>query len=277
MNEREQGADAPAVLVRDLCFSYGGNEALHNVSFEIPRRALAAVVGPNGGGKTTLLRLLLGELRPRFGEVRVLGEAPERARRRVGFVPQSVEFDPDFPISVLESVMLGRGAPRALGGFRRDDREAARAALARVGLADLGGRPFAALSGGQRQRVAIAQALVSRPELLLLDEPTANVDHRTEADLLDLFSRLAEESAVVLVSHNLGVVAARATHLLCVNRGADLHALGGADPEARLEPLAGGGLALVRNLHPEHIEELLGRLDAPHRAERPCPHGPDVA
>ena len=113
MNEREQGSDAPAVLVRDLCFSYGGNEALHNVSFEIPRRALAAVVGPNGGGKTTLLRLLLGELRPRFGEVRVLGEAPERARRRVGFVPQSAEFDPDFPITVLESVMLGRGAARA--------------------------------------------------------------------------------------------------------------------------------------------------------------------
>ena len=169
MNEREQGSDAPAVLVRDLCFSYGGNEALHNVSFEIPRRALAAVVGPNGGGKTTLLRLLLGELRPRFGEVRVLGEAPERARRRVGFVPQSAEFDPDFPITVLESVMLGRGAARALGGCRRDDREAAREALGRVGLADLGARPFAALSGGQRQRVAIAQALVSRPELLLLD------------------------------------------------------------------------------------------------------------
>ena len=105
--------ETPAVSVRDVCFSYGENEALHNVSFEIPRRALAAVVGPNGGGKTTLLRLLLGELRPRFGTVRVLGEAPERARRRVGFVPQGVEFDPDFPITVLESVMLGRDAGRA--------------------------------------------------------------------------------------------------------------------------------------------------------------------
>ena len=259
--------ETPAVSVRDVCFSYGENEALHNVSFEIPRRALAAVVGPNGGGKTTLLRLLLGELRPRFGTVRVLGEAPERARRRVGFVPQGVEFDPDFPITVLESVMLGRDAGRALGGFRRADRDAALAALARVGLEGLGGRPFAALSGGQRQRVAIAQALVAEPELLLLDEPTANVDHRTEEELVALFGRLAEERAVVLVSHNLGVVAAHATHLLCVNRGADLHALGGADPEARLEPLAGGGLAVVRNLHADHIEELLARLDAPHRGE----------
>ena len=146
-------------------------------------------------------------------------------------------------------------------------RAAAFAALARVGLEGLGGRPFAALSGGQRQRVAIAQALVAEPELLLLDEPTANVDHRTEEELVALFGRLAEERAVVLVSHTLGVVAAHATHLLCVNRGADLHALGGADPEARLEPLAGGGLAVVRNLHADHIEELLARLDAPHRGE----------
>ena len=268
MGKREQAGAGPAVSVRDVCFSYGGVEALHNVSFELPRGAFAAVVGPNGGGKTTLLRLLLGELRPRYGEVRVLGEAPGRARARTGFVPQSVAFDPDFPITALEAAMLGRGAGRALGGFTRADREAARGALALVGLDGLGGRPFAELSGGQRQRVAIAQALVSEPELLLLDEPTANVDHRTEEELHALFGRLAGERTVVLVSHNLGVVAAHATHLLCVNRGADLHALGGADPEARLEPIAGGGLAVVRNLHPDHIEELLSRLDAPHRAER---------
>ena len=267
MNANPPDGEGPAVSVRDVCFSYGENEALHNVSFELPRRALAAVVGPNGGGKTTLLRLLLGELRPRFGEVRVLGEAPERARPRVGFVPQSAAFDPDFPVTVLEAVALGRGAARAFGGFSRADRDAARAALSRVGLEGFGGRPFAALSGGQRQRVAIAQTLVAEPELLLLDEPTANVDHRTEEELHDLFARLAETAAVVLVSHNLGVVASHATHLLCVNRGADLHALGGADPEARLEPIAGGGLAVVRNLHPDHIEELLARLDAPHRAE----------
>ena len=125
--ERETGGAgaAPAVSVRDVCFAYGANEALHNVSFELPPRSLTAVVGPNGGGKTTLLRLLLGDLRPKYGEIRVLGEPPERARRRVGFVPQSIVFDPDFPISVLEAVMLGRAADRVLGGFSRADREAA--------------------------------------------------------------------------------------------------------------------------------------------------------
>ena len=265
-SERRDGPEA-AIRVRDLCFSYGGTEALHNVSFEIPRRALAAVVGPNGGGKTTLLRLLLGELEPRYGTVEVLGGPPARARRRIGLVPQSIEFDPDFPITVLEAAMLGRVATRALGGFSRADRAAALEALGRVGLAGLERRLFAELSGGQRQRVAIAQALVSRPELLLLDEPTANVDHRTEEDLYRLFGELAREATVVVVSHNLSIVAAHATHLLCVNRGADLHALGSSDSETRLEPLAGGGLAFVHNLHPEHIEKLLSRLDAPHHGE----------
>ena len=258
----------PAIDVKDVCFSYGENEVLHNVSFEIPRGAVVAVIGPNGGGKTTLLRLLLGDLAPRFGEVRVLGGAPAAARRRVGFVPQHVAFDPDFPVTVLETAMLGRVADRVFGGFSRADREAAAAALARVGLDGFGPRPFSALSGGQRQRVAIAQALVSDPELLLLDEPTANVDPATEADLYALFARLAEQATVVVVSHNLGVVAARATHLLCVNRTADLHRLG-ADGEARLEPLAaaGGVLALVHTEHPDHVKALRAALDSPHHGE----------
>jgi len=264
---------APAIDVRDVCFAYGGNEVLHNVSFGIPRGAFVAVIGPNGGGKTTLLRLLLGDLAPLFGEVRVLGGAPAAARRRVGFVPQQVAFDPDFPVTVLETVMLGRVADRVFGGFSRADREAAREALARVGLADLGGRPFAALSGGQRQRVAIAQALAAGPELLLLDEPTANVDPATEAELYALFAELAGERTLVVVSHNLSVVAARATHLLCVNRTADLHELG-ADGEATLEPLAalGADLALVHTLHPDHVKALRSALGSPHRGEHGHPH-----
>lgn len=256
---------APAVDVRDVCFSYGENEVLHNVSFEIPRGAVVAVVGPNGGGKTTLLRLLLGDLAPRFGAVRVLGGSPAAARRRVGFVPQHVAFDPDFPATVLQVAMLGRVADRFFGGFSRADRDAAAAALARVGLEGFGPRPFAALSGGQRQRVAVAQALASDPELLLLDEPTANVDPATEEDLHALFAELAARATVVIVSHNLSVVLARATHLLCVNRTADLHRLG-ADGEARLEPLAstGGGLAFVHTLHPEHVKALRAALGTPH-------------
>lgn len=261
--------EEPAISVGDVCFSYGENEVLHNVSFEIPRGAVVAVIGPNGGGKTTLLRLLLGDLEPRFGSVRVLGGAPAAARRRMGFVPQQIAFDPDFPVTVLETVMLGRVADRFFGGFSRADRLAAEDALARVGLAGFGPRPFAALSGGQRQRVAVAQALAAAPELLLLDEPTANVDAETEAELYALFAELAKSATLVIVSHNLGVVAARASHLLCVNRTADLHELG-ADSEATLEPLAapGGPLALVHTLHPEHVKALrAAAMHSPHHGQ----------
>ena len=262
---------APAVSVRDVCFSFGSSEVLHNVSFELPSRSFTAVIGPNGGGKTTLLRLLLGELSPRWGSVEVFGLPPEKARGRVGFVPQFSAFDPDFPITVGEAVALGVPGRGAFGGFSRADREAAASALARVGLGGFGSRPFAARSGGEKQRVLVAQALVRRPALLLLDEPTANVDPETEGALYDLFASLAAESAVVMVSHDRDVVSRRATHLLCVNRGVDLHALGGADGEAVLEPIAGHDRARVLNEHPGHVEDLGDRAGrTPHRGERHC-------
>ncbi len=269
--------ESPAISVHDVCFSYTREEVLHNVSFTLPRRSFAVVVGPNGGGKTTLLRLLLGDLKPRWGEVSVFGGPPAKARRRVGYVPQRVVFDSEFPVTVLEAVMLGRVATRVLGGFSRADREAGAAALRRVGLAGLEKRPFSALSGGQRQRAIVAQAICSNPELYFLDEPTANVDARTERDLVELFAELAAEATVVAVSHNPGVVAARATHVLCVNRTADLHELGTPGAETSLEPYsrAKGPLAVLRNAHPGHLEGLLESLETPHHGKEAHPHGAD--
>lgn len=261
---------APAASVRDVCFAFGSSEVLHNVSFELPQRSFTAVIGPNGGGKTTLLRLLLGEIEPRFGKIEVLGTDPAAARPRVGFVPQSAAFDPDLPVTTLEAAMLGRSGSGVFGGFSRADRRAAADALERVGLAGELRRPFADLSGGQRQRVMVAQALVREPELLLLDEPTANVDPETEGALYDLFAAVAENAAVVMVSHDRDVVSRRATHLLCVNRGVDMHVLGGADREAVLEPMAAGrGRARVRNEHPGHVEALADEAShSPHSGER---------
>ncbi|MGI5868043.1 MAG: metal ABC transporter ATP-binding protein [Kiritimatiellia bacterium] len=251
----------PAASVADVCFSYGDSEVLHNISFTIPQRAMVAVIGPNGGGKSTLLHLLLGALRPQRGAIRVLGQAPAAARRRVGFVPQQIRFDPDFPISVIETVMLGRAAVHFMGGFRDHERALASAALKTVGLSALEGRRFADLSGGQRQRVFIAQALCADPELLLLDEPTANVDADTERDLYDLFTRLNETRTLVIVSHNLRVVTAHASHILCVNRTADIH-LVGDDDIARLRPIDGhAGLAWISHSPPGHLEDLGAAAD----------------
>ncbi len=265
ITETEAGLAGPAISVHDVCFTYGANEVLHNVSFDIPRRALVAVVGPNGGGKTTLLNLLLGVLQPRFGSVSIFGKTPHEARRRIGFVPQQLHFDPDFPISVMESVMLGRAAEHLFGGFRKEDRQFAAEALETVGLSHKAKSLFSELSGGERQRVLIAQALCYDTELLLLDEPTANVDPKTEADLYALFKELNQTKTVVIVSHNLRVVISHATHILCVNRTVDLHDVE-SDAIARLVPISGNStLSWINDSHPAHIEKLVDGLSTPHR------------
>lgn len=264
----ESGCAPPAVSVRDVCFSYGAHQVLHNVSFDIPDRALVAIVGPNGGGKTTLFNLLLGVLTPRFGTVSVLGGVPQAARRRIGFVPQHLNFDPEFPITVLETVMLGRAAEHFWGGFRKEEHLVAVEALETVGLGHKAKALFSELSGGERQRVLIAQALCHETELLLLDEPTANVDAATEADLYDLFHTLNKTKTIMMVSHNLRVVIAHATHILCVNRTVDMHDVA-SDAEAKLEPLAGRrALSWINDRHPEHLENLVEALTTPHRGAK---------
>lgn len=259
-------AGEPAVEVDRVCFAYDEAEILHNVSFRLPARSLTAVVGPNGGGKTTLLRLLLGALEPRYGRIRVLGLPAGRARGLVGYVPQSFRFDAEYPVCVGDVVLCGRIGRCRFGRYSRADREAARAALGRVGLLPLWGRPFAELSGGQRQRVLVAQALASSPGLLLLDEPTANVDEKAAHELHSLFASLAGEIAVVMVSHNLNVVAAKATHVLCVNRTADLHTAAQISHPHHFKTVFGDDYMIL-----EHSEDcqVVGeaRTDTPHAGE----------
>ena len=263
----ERAGGGSVIDVADVCFAYGTQEVLHNVSFRVARHALVAVVGPNGGGKTTLLKLLLGELAPRFGTVRVLGCAPEAARRRVGYVPQAVPFDPRFPVSVLEVVLMGRVAKAWLGLFGRADRAAAREALARVGLAGFEGRAFAAVSGGERQRVMIAQALAGGSELLLFDEPVANVDPEHASRLYELFKELAKEVTVLMVSHNLGVVTGHASHVLCVNRTAGLHAIGEVASGTFTEAF-GGSLTAIRHDAACHVLDPSAALHEPHHGRQ---------
>ena len=262
------GTDAPAVEVRDVCFSYGGGqETLHNVSFRLPRRSFTVVVGPNGGGKTTLLKILLGTEEPGYGTVRVLGLPPAEARRRIGYVPQQLLFDPRFPACVLDIALIGRVDRHRFGPYRHADRAIARAALARVGLEDVGDRPFASLSGGQRQRVLIAQALVSSPDILLLDEPTASVDPAGAARLYALFKEMSAERTVVMVSHNLNVVTGNATHLLCVNRTVEMHPL--QDGHHRLH-WVDGGMVVVEHDRDSHMIDASEALRSPHHAAPPC-------
>ncbi len=271
MSAERPTAAEPAIEVSDVCFAYGGQEVLHNVSFRIARNALVAVVGPNGGGKTTLLKLLLGELEPRYGTIRVLGGAPAATRVRIGYVPQTVPFDPRFPVSVREAVLMGRVAKSRFGHYGPPDHTAARDALARVGLADFERRSFAELSGGERQRVLIAQALAGGSELLLLDEPVANVDPEHTSRLYELFKALTSDVTVMMVSHNLSVVTGHATHVLCVNRMAGLHAIGEVASSTFTEAF-GGSLTTIRHDADCHVMDPSAALDAPHHG---CGGGAD--
>jgi len=264
---------AAAVAFDGVCFAYGASEALHNVTFAVPERSLVAVVGPNGGGKTTLLRLILGLERPLYGTVRVFGARPEEARRRVGYVPQTLATDARFPVDVSDVVLMGTLDGGWIGPYARRQRLAAAEALERVGLAGLSRRPFAELSGGERQRALIAQALAGRPDLLLLDEPTASVDPPTADRLHDLFRQLAETLTVLFVSHNLSVVTAHATHVLCVNRAAELHPISAVVSETFRAAYGGGRMAVLQHGVACQVVDASAALSEPHRRGAGCACG----
>ena len=255
----------PIIELEKVCCGYGSQEVLHNVTFALPARSLTGIVGPNGGGKTTLLKLLLGLVVPHYGRVRVLGDAPARVRNRIGYVPQHFPFDQRYPVSAGDVVLAGRIERHRFGPYRRRDRQIVGELLARVGLADRAGRGFAELSGGERQRVLVAQALAAEPELLLLDEPTANVDARVAQELHALFARLAEQITVVMVSHNLSVVAAHASHILCVNRTTELHPAA-ALAQGHFHTAAGDDLLFIRHDAACHVIDASQVLAAPHAA-----------
>src|SRR4051794_1962691 len=192
--------------------AYGRAVAVEDVSLTIGPGDAVALIGPNGAGKSTLLKAILGLLPLTGGSVSVLGETPGRARGQVAYVPQADTLDAEFPVSVLQVVLMGRY--RMIGWVRRPNRAhraAALHALDEVGLADRAGDQFGTLSGGQRQRVLLARAVAQQARLLLLDEPFNGVDATTTESLLKVLRRLrAEGVAVVMSTHDLSVA-----HLAC--------------------------------------------------------------
>lgn len=236
----------PVVSFEKVCFSYTDLEVLHNVTFAVESKTFLGVVGPNGGGKTTLLRLMLGLEHPARGTIAVLGESPEKARRHIGYVMQHMQYDERFPATVLDIALMGRAGQRFWGPYSRKDHSAARDALGLVNMADLGNRSFAALSGGQRQRVLIAQALAVEPRILVLDEPTANIDLEGEEAIHRLLSSLAHHLTVISVSHNLTTVLNCVSHVLCVNKTADINRLDQMNPQV-LAHAWGSDLAVLHH------------------------------
>ena len=238
----------PVVELHNVAFAYHGAAVLTDVNLILRERDFACLVGPNGGGKTTLLKLLLGLLQPNSGQVSVFGLSPQQARPRIGYAPQYLRFDPQFPVTVWDVVLMGRLGKRWGGRYSAADRQAATAALEELDLADAARRSFAELSGGQRQRVLLARALASQPDLLLLDEPTANVDAVSETQLFEALRQLNDKMTIVLVSHDLGLVADCVERVVCVNRHVAVHPTRELTGEM-LSDLYGKDLRLVRHDH----------------------------
>lgn len=226
-----------------------GPMVLEGVDLHVEDGDFASIIGPNGGGKTTLVKLIVGLLTPTSGRIRVFGRSPQRARRRIGYMPQHAMMDPRFPVRTIDVVMMGRlGRGLRFGGYSSADRVAADAALGQVDLAAVGNQPFSDLSGGQRQRVLLARALVTEPELLLLDEPAANLDTKVEQDFFELLKELNRKLTIVLVSHDLGFVSGFVRTVICVHRQVDVHPTSELDGRMVSE-IYGGDVRMVHHQH----------------------------
>lgn len=238
--------ESPVIQCEQVSFSYGEIPILTDVSFTIQRLDAIALVGPNGGGKSTLLKLLLGLLTPQSGVIRVLGTTPHQARPRIGYMPQHLQYDPSFPVSVMDVVLMGRASSMGLWRYTAEDRRIARETMAELAIDDLADRSFNRLSGGQRQRILIARALVCEPEILLLDEPTANVDPAAHLQFFEILKELTRRVTVLTVSHDLGFVSQVMGRVFCVNRQVKIHPTSELTGEV-IREMYGGDVRMVRH------------------------------
>jgi zinc transport system ATP-binding protein len=214
----------PIVEINNVTFAYNGQTVLQDVSLEIRQGDFIAMIGPNGGGKTTLLKLILGLLKPDKGIIRVLGQSTQKASACIGYVPQDVHINRSFPITAMDVVLMGKLEPKKRWARKTaSNRQEALAALERLEMAAHAEKKIGELSGGQCQRVFIARALVTQPQLLLLDEPTASIDTKGQANFFEMLKDLNRDVTVVVVSHDLLAVSRYVKSVACVNRSMHYH------------------------------------------------------
>ena len=209
----------PAIEIKELNFSFEKLTILENINMTIEQGDFAGLVGPNGGGKTSLLKLILGLYKPQSGQISILGESIKTQRKLIGYVPQYANFNNDFPISVMDTVLQGRlGVSNCFGFYSTKDKEIAIKVMQETEIIRLAQRSIQSLSGGQMQRVLVARALASQPEILLLDEPTANIDQRAEKDIFDLFKTINERMSILIISHDIAFVSDYINKVFCLNK-----------------------------------------------------------
>ena len=221
-----------AIEVKNLWFSYNEHLVLCDVDLSVREGDFVAVIGPNGGGKTTLLKLLLGILRPDRGSLLLYGNRPGEVKNLVGYVPQHIHFNRDFPISVMDVTLMGRlGRTKRFWRYSGEDLASAQRALEMMGMWEYRERNISRLSGGQRQRVFIARALVSDPRILFMDEPTANIDMEGQTKLYEILKTLNTTMTILVVSHDLNFLSSYVNSVACVNQRLYFHDSAEITPE----------------------------------------------
>jgi zinc transport system ATP-binding protein len=216
--------NTPIVTLDHVSFAYNRDPVIQDVNLDIPPGDFIAMIGPNGGGKTTLLKLILGLLEPGQGTIRVMGKPALKAAPGIGYVPQNVHINSNFPITTLDVVLMGKLDPKKRWTrYSATDHREARDTLERLQMAAYADTRISELSGGQRQRVFIARALVTRPELLLLDEPTASIDTRGQSEFFKLLKELNQKITILVVSHDLLVISRYVKSVACVNKRLHYH------------------------------------------------------
>jgi len=205
--------------LQHVFFSYGDVPVLEDINISIEQNDFLAIIGPNGGGKTTILKLILGLLEPNSGTITVFDTIPREARKCIGYLPQHFSFDFDFPITVMDVVSMGRLGKRGLAKkYTKADIETCLNALDKVGMRALREREIGKLSGGQRQRVLIARALATEPKLLLLDEPVSSIDTQWQQSFYELLQKLNRDIAIILVTHDISVISTYIDKMACLNK-----------------------------------------------------------
>lgn len=248
------------IELKNVTAGYGNKTVLKDVSLTVYKDDFLGIIGPNGGGKTTLLKVILGLLSPVSGSIRFFRDGKSVSSLKIGYLPQLNNIDKKFPISVREVIASGLAAEKPLfRSFNMKQQERVSEVIVQMGLEELSGRAIGELSGGQLQRVLLGRSIVSRPQLLILDEPNSYVDKRFESRFYQLLVEINKESAIILVSHDIGTVLTMVKNIACVNE--TLHYHPGADVS---EEWLGEKYACPI--------ELIGHGDLPHRVLKKHEH-----
>lgn len=213
------------IEVRDLTVYYQQVCALFNVSLSVKDKEFLGIIGPNGGGKSTLLKAILGLVTPYSGKVEIFGKSPAKALGIMGYVPQFTKFHRDFPIDVEETVLMGRlsGKTPIFHKYSKEDMDMAHSLMDKLELYPLRKRQIGQLSGGQLQRTLIARALTVEPKILVLDEPTASLDTESKSHIYSILEGLNQDMTIIMVTHDMGAISSHVQTLACLNRQLHYH------------------------------------------------------